>query len=156
MEFLNEIEVKIWILKNQIGRRNLNDFQKIQIALQMKPLLEEQAKENQGTRTDLLLNLAKSSPENIPQNIEKPQMTFTEPEPTKPIAPIHVRKEIAKMADVAPEQVRKVEKILKEAKPEDIEAIDKNEKSINAVFQTLPSEIEKQKQREEIEKEEKI
>jgi hypothetical protein len=45
--------VKIWIIKNQFGRRNLTVFQKIELVAGLKPLIAEKAKENQGRRTDL-------------------------------------------------------------------------------------------------------
>jgi SAM-dependent methyltransferase len=46
-EFDTRADAKVWILENQLGRRNLPEPQRIKLALQLKPALEEQAKENQ-------------------------------------------------------------------------------------------------------------
>ena len=48
---------KRWIIQNQFGRRNLTPYQKAELALKLKPILEAQAKQRQGTRTDLGRNL---------------------------------------------------------------------------------------------------
>jgi len=40
-------DVKIWIWEHQEGRRNLTNYQRSVIALKMKPVLEEKAKQNQ-------------------------------------------------------------------------------------------------------------
>lgn len=56
---INEIELpsradaKIWILKNQRGRRNLDESQRAMLAVKLEAVYGEQAKENKGTRTDL-------------------------------------------------------------------------------------------------------
>lgn len=53
-------EAKIWIIKNQRGRRNLNESQRAMLAVTLEALYSEQAKENMGTRTDRGQNLAHS------------------------------------------------------------------------------------------------
>jgi ParB-like chromosome segregation protein Spo0J len=60
IEFLNRTEVKIWMIKNQRGRRNLNESQRAMLAVQLEALYSEQAKERMGTRTDLSQNLDQS------------------------------------------------------------------------------------------------
>jgi len=40
-------EAKVWIIKNQFGRRNLKPFQRCELALKLKPLIATQAKEHQ-------------------------------------------------------------------------------------------------------------
>ena len=60
-EFEDDDEAKLWILKNQLGRRNLTDFQRAEIALQAEPLIAEKAKERQ------LSNLKQfTDPANLP------------------------------------------------------------------------------------------
>lgn len=61
--FHSEIDVKLWMIHNQLGRRNLNDFCRTEIALHLEPLLAEQAKERQGKRTDLAPNIPVKLPE---------------------------------------------------------------------------------------------
>lgn len=53
-------EAKIWIIKNQIGRRNLNESQRAMLAVALKDLYAEEAKLRQGTRTDLGKNIDES------------------------------------------------------------------------------------------------
>ena len=45
--FQNRDEAKEWIIRNQFGRRNLTPFQRAELALQLKPLIQAKAKENQ-------------------------------------------------------------------------------------------------------------
>lgn len=45
MRFANRAEAETWILKNQIGRRNLPTYVKAQLALRLKPAIAEQAKQ---------------------------------------------------------------------------------------------------------------
>lgn len=49
----NETEAKIWRIKDQRNKRNLNESQKAMLALELEAFYAEQAKETQGTRTDL-------------------------------------------------------------------------------------------------------
>ena len=53
----NRTDAKIWMIKNQRGRRNLNESQRAMLAITLDALYSEQAKERMGTRTDLGLNL---------------------------------------------------------------------------------------------------
>ena len=73
--FKDENEVKEWMINNQFGRRNLSNYQRSVLALELESVFKEKAKEQQGKRTDLLATLPKSEP-------------------------IDTRKEIAKIADV--------------------------------------------------------
>lgn len=52
---------KIWIIKNQLGRRNLPPATRILLAKKLEPQIKAQAKERQGTRTDIKPTLAESS-----------------------------------------------------------------------------------------------
>jgi len=57
LEFPSHTEAKIWMIKNQRGRRNLNESQRAMLAVTLEALYSEQAKERMGTRTDLGQNL---------------------------------------------------------------------------------------------------
>jgi len=46
MDFSGRGEVLLWIIRNQLGRRNLNVFTRGELALRLKPVLAEQAREN--------------------------------------------------------------------------------------------------------------
>ena len=43
----NRDQAKLWIIRNQLARRNLTTYQKAQMALKLKPLIEKRAKEKQ-------------------------------------------------------------------------------------------------------------
>lgn len=47
MEFSDRDAVKLWIYRNQIGRRNLKAAQLIEIGMQMEPLVAEEARKRQ-------------------------------------------------------------------------------------------------------------
>ena len=53
MEFSSRDDVKLWIIKNQLGRRNLDKWQRFDLAKQQEGIEAKKAKERQGTRTDL-------------------------------------------------------------------------------------------------------
>lgn len=53
IELPDRTAAQIWIIKNQRGRRNLNESQRAMLAVKLEALYAEQAKERQGQRTDL-------------------------------------------------------------------------------------------------------
>ena len=89
MKFDSRDKVKEWIIQNQFGRRNISLFDRICLALKLKPMITAQAKERMKKGTaDPVPNLAQG------KTIDK----------------------IAKIAGVGRENVRKVEKILELSK----------------------------------------
>ena len=109
MSFENREAVKLWMLKNQIARRNLNTFQRIEATLQFEEIFAAKAKANQV-----------ASGGAVPQIFVKPTDT---------------NKELAKLANTSYETVRKVKKIIKKASPKEIIALRREEHSINSVYQ---------------------
>lgn len=87
-----------WILENQLGRRNLTDFSRNEIALRYKEVISRKAKENQGARTDLT---SWSNDQKVP--------------------PINTRSEVAKIAGTNDTSVRRTEFILKHGNEEEID-----------------------------------
>ena len=53
MDFVSREEVLLWIMRNQLSRRNLNDFQRIELVRKFEASVKAQAKKRQGTRNDL-------------------------------------------------------------------------------------------------------
>ena len=107
-------EIKEYIIKNQLGRRNLTPFQRTELALKLKPSIIEKAKKNQSThKTGGYQGLENSS------------------------KAVDTRQEIATAAKVSTDTVRKVEKILDKASEEDKEKLRKGETTINRVFKTV-------------------
>lgn len=83
--------------RNQLGRRNIPNYVRAELALKLKPVIAEKAKERQkGGQGGVLLN----------QNSEK----------------ANTSKELAKVAGVSHDTIHKVEKIQKEAPEETKEA----------------------------------
>jgi len=121
-EFETRDDAVIWIIKNQFGRRNLSAYDRARLALKLKPVLAEKAKENQGTRNDICQKSDKSS--------------------------IDTKKEIARAAGVSHDTIAKVEKIESKATPEVKNQIRSGELSINQAYQQIRRE-EKELVREE-------
>lgn len=124
MDFPTRDDVVIWIIKNQFGRRNLPAYERARLALRLKPVLAEKAKDNQGTRNDIC------------QISDKCYDT---------------KKEIAKAAGVSHDTIAKVEKIEAIAAPELKEQLRKGELSINQAYQTVKREEKRQAVQQRIE-----
>lgn len=94
-EFVDRSQVIEWMIRNQLARRNITTFVRGELALQLEGVIRERAKENQGTRTDILLNSTES------------------------LSPVRTRKEVAKTAETSEDTIRKVKKVTESA-PESI------------------------------------
>ena len=117
-EFDSREDVVVWMVDNQRGRRNLNDFQRTELQLKKKSAIAAKAKTNQqGGQGGVLL----------PQNSAKA---------------IDTRAEIADAAGVSHDTVSKVERIQETAAPELVAALRESKVSINAAADvaTLPKE----------------
>lgn len=116
-------DAKLWIGRNQLGRRNLTDFQRVEVALMMKPIIEERARAQQATST----------------GGATPQLSQKSDEAA---SPIRTDSTVADMAGVSRDTVRKVEAIKESAAPEVVAAVRSGEISINLASQVaeLPEE----------------
>lgn len=135
MQFDSKEEVIQWMIRAQIGRRNLNHAQRIQLAERFRPLLEQQARKNQGTRNDLLnipQNLVKSdSSKNIPQNLGDSKKK-------REAKSREVNSQLAKIANVSPETYRKGLKVLNSDDNEDLrQDMLSGNKSVDASYKEL-------------------
>lgn len=124
-EFENINRVKEWMINNQFGRRNLSNYQRSVLALQLEDVFREKAKENQIRKPDFVLQ--KSAEQN----------------------PIDTRKEIAKVANVSHDTIAKVKKIEANATPEVKARLNTGTMSINEAYK----EIKKEEKIEETRKE---
>lgn len=52
-EFASRNDVRIWMIQNQFGRRNLDNYTRSGLSLLLEEFFKEKAKKNQGTRTDI-------------------------------------------------------------------------------------------------------
>lgn len=100
-DFESRDDALMWIIRNQLGRRNITAFMRGELALQLKPLIAAKAKANQGQRTDLHGN-------NILPNLAKSNI-------------VNTRKELADASGVSHGTMDKIERIVKDA-PEPIKA----------------------------------
>ena len=123
--FESMLEAKQWALDTQKGRRNLDKWELGKIALRLKPDIEARAKENMGTRTDLLTTLSEGQP---------------------PAPPVNTRKELADTVGIGEVTMGKVMQIDEHAPTAVKEALDSGDLSINQGYnitrqvQELPEE----------------
>jgi transcriptional regulator with XRE-family HTH domain len=113
-KFNSESDVIIWIIKNQFGRRNLTAYDRSALALRLKPVISEQAKEKQT-----------ESGGAVRQKSDKPV--------------IDTKKVLAEMAGVSHDTIAKVERIEQSATPEILNRLKRGEISINKAYQDVRS-----------------
>lgn len=106
-------DVSEWMLINQLGRRNLNNYDRSVIALKLEEMYKKKAKENQGKRTDLCQISDKS------------------------YNPIDTKKEIAEKAKVSHDTIAKVKHIEQKATPEQKEKLRAGETTVNKIYQEI-------------------
>ena len=142
MEFQDRAAAKVWMLHNQLGRRNLNDYQRSEIALQLEEILKEQAKERQGTRTDLesAPNIVANLPECDSADAEPPRQDKQNTEQGR------TREAIAKTAGVSGRTVDKVKAIRAAAIPEVQDMARTGAVSIRAASQIADLPVEEQEE----------
>lgn len=114
-------DVKLWMIKNQLGRRNISDFAKAELVLKEKDLVAKIKRENSLNN----LKNQKSSTASILTVDSKGKRTS---------------ELLADEAGISRSTVERTEKILKEAAPEIIEKARSGEMSINAAMKTLKKE----------------
>lgn len=118
MIFASRNEAKAWMIRNQLGRRNLPNYERARLALQLKPLLAEEAEKRKLST--------------LKQNADRSDVQISAPrEPSK------VRDELARAAGVSHDTIAKVEKIEAKAAPEVKEQLRKGEVSINKAYQEI-------------------
>ena len=116
-EFKDQSEVKEWMINNQFGRRNLSNYQRSVLALELESVFSKRAKEQQVRKPEFVL----------PMLAEQ--------------KPIDTRKELAKIANVSHGTLDKVKQIQTNSSDEVKEKLISGDMSINQAYQ----EIKKQK-----------
>ena len=107
MHFESREAVKEWIILNQFGRRNLSAYDRSILALKLKPVIAEKAKEKEHERKTTCQKSDKS---------------------------YDTKKELAKVAGVSHDTIHKVEKIEAEATPQVKQAVRDGKLSINQAY----------------------
>lgn len=103
-------DVKKWIIMNQFGRRNLSAYDRSLLALKLKPVMAEMAKESQGERTDISQKSVKSH---------------------------DTQKELAKIANVSHDTIHKVEFIEENATDKTKQMVRDGKMSINQAYRAV-------------------
>lgn len=103
-----------WIIKNQFGRRNLPLYERARLALRLKPVIAERAKENQRIGAEI-----------------------TNTGSQKSVKAVDTQKELAAAAGVSHDTIAKVEKIEASASEETKEALRRGDISINKAYEEL-------------------
>jgi 16S rRNA G966 N2-methylase RsmD len=125
--FASEESVKEWMILNQFGRRNLSNYQRSVLALELEEVFSKKAKENQQGGQGGVLLKQKSAEAN----------------------PIETRKELSKVASVSHDTISKVKKIQEKA-PEEVKAkLATGEVSINAAYKEIKKEEKKEEKIQE-------
>lgn len=126
MNFDCENDCIEWIIKNQFGRRNINNYQRSLLALRLEDLFKAKAKENLKTNKD--------NANNMP--LLKSAKAQTQP--------IDTRKELAKIADVSHDTIAKVKKIEEKAPEKIKEKLTSGEITINQAYKEIKNEEKKE------------
>jgi len=100
--FDSEQDVKEWMILNQFGRRNLSNYQRSVLALELEDVFKAKAKENKIIAAEKMNNTF----------YQKSEKTIN------PIEKIDTYKEVAKVANVSHDTIAKVKKIEEKADPE--------------------------------------
>lgn len=139
LQFETEADVKLWMMYNQIRKRNLTNIQKAEIAIKLEKLESIKAKERQGSRNDL-------NESNIPPDLVecKNESDFSETnqsnirsELTESNAAGKSLEKAAKAVGVGYGTVYKTKQILAKAPEEVIEKVRKGEVSIDRAYQKI-------------------
>ena len=129
--FKDEEAVKEWMILNQFGRRNLSNYQRSVLALQLEEVFSKKAKEN-----------LKASGENFGKGLAKLP---------KAISKINTREELSKVAQVGERTLGMVKKIQEKATEEVKAKLSTGEVSINSAYQDIKKEEKKKNRLEKIE-----
>lgn len=130
-KFDSEQDVIEWMILNQFGRRNLSNYQRSLLALQLENVFKAKAKENLGKNQ------------------------YSSPQKSAETKPIETRQELAKIANVSHDTITKVKTIEQKATPEIKEKLTTGEISINQAYQDIKKEEKIKERTEYIEKQKK-
>jgi len=123
-------EVKLWMIDNQKGRRNLTDGWKFELAQKKKDILLKKGKENKGHNQY-------TDEESLLSTIDNKHNT---------------RKELAKCVGWSTGKVAMAEIVWNESSEEIKETIKKGDKTINEVYNEIKKEKKKKKREEKLTK----
>jgi 16S rRNA G966 N2-methylase RsmD len=132
--FDSEDDVKEWMIHNQFGRRNLSNYQRSVLALELESVFSERAKEKQ--------KLSEGKGIQKSEDLKQSEVVTI--------------KEVAKVANVSHDTIAKVKVIQATATPEVKAKLSTGEVSINQVYQDIKKEEKQQIKTDERERLAKI
>ena len=113
MQFDNREAVKAWIIRNQLGRRNLSKYDRSLLALELEPLIAEKAKANQ----------VRTSENRVSQKSDEQRVS--------------TKDELAKIAGVSHDTIHKVKAIQNSGDQQLIKDIREGRETINSGYQKV-------------------
>jgi hypothetical protein len=136
--FAERDDALLWMLSNQLGRRNLDTLALIGLASKREDILREKARKNlQDGGGDKKSPAARSPSKKSAKAIEAkgPVLAVEKPAPTVP--PVHVREEAAKAAGVSHPTYTAGKAVLAKGSEKLIELVRTGEASISAAARTF-------------------
>ena len=127
--FKDENEVKEWMIHNQFGRRNLSNYQRSVLALELESVFSERANES------------------YKENVGRPSKLSQKSDTIK----VDTKKELAKVANVSHDTIARVKVIEAKATPEVKAKLSTGEVSINQAYQEIKKEEKKTERLNQIE-----
>ena len=127
---------KLFVIDSNLRRRHLNNFQKIELALSSKPILEEIARRNSKASLKHNKNNNNNSPTDKHLSLDTGTGTG--------IDVSRVNREIGRRAGVSYETVRKVEKIKLKASVELLNKLRSDNESIHSAYNDIIREEKRQ------------
>ena len=121
MDFSDRSEAPVYIIEKQFGRRNLLPFQRSELAMKMKNVIQAKAKEKQEANLKQNITVSQKSDERYIKN------------------PMRTDEELSKLAGVSRDTIRKAEKIIVEGNDEQKERARTGGKgnTVNAIFNEI-------------------
>ena len=125
--FKDETDALVWIITNQLARRNLSDYDRTRLVLRKEDIFKSKAKEHE--------KLSEGKGKQKSANLK--------------VKPIETRKEVAKIADVSHDTVSRVKFIEKHADKSTKQKLSNQQLTINKVYRDLKKAEKRHKIKEE-------
>ncbi len=146
MEFDDEDAALLWIVENQLSRRNVSDFAKCELVLRLEPKLRE---ELERVRREKISQYRSGMRQN--EMVQKSAPSDGQDEMVQNSAPSKkARDQLAKMAGVSHDTLTKVKKLLESAPSETLEQLRSGSLNVNKAFISVFKPEEQRKHEEAV------
>ena len=137
--FESRSEVKVWMLSNQLGRRNINDFQRGEMSLMLENVEREEAvrRMHAGKADDIPIDKLRQDQE--AKDDGDPGVKLRQGQKQKGDRSGRTMSRLGKRAGISETTMRKVAKIVNEADEETKEQLRRGEMKIHTAYVQLPS-----------------